>query len=308
MDVLLKNLPGTRKEKIHRLKKAGVFIKMMKFENVDVIDALYSILLQNTKFYRTDFRYDVEKICKSYESKEYEDKRFIWLSRRCGTYCFKEKDVVCQHTFAAAALDYYEDDPEILLYAVEVTGCEEERIMGNLYQLDYQWYRNQIKIYRDIIGYEEQEILRKLRLQKEYDGQNQGVFSKHLQSLHLRFLNEKADCKARDISEDVLQQNLLRHCFIVPISKQVRSFMESRREICILRLGNGVVLKISKGENALGLSIFDIKGTGTHLYNCVKDREMDMHDAYVCSGFIQSIIDAIGRVLETKNHGDIFCV
>lgn len=124
----------------------------MKFENVDVMDALYSILQQNTKFYRTDFRYDVEKICKSCESEEYEDKRFIWLSRRCGTYCFKEKDVVCQHTFAAAALDYYEDDSEILLYAVEVIGCEEERIMGNLYQLDYRWYCNQLKIYRDVMG------------------------------------------------------------------------------------------------------------------------------------------------------------
>lgn len=280
----------------------------MKFENVDVMDALYSILQQNTKFYRTDFRYDVEKICKSCESEEYEDKRFIWLSRRCGTYCFKEKDVVCQHTFAAAALDYYEDDSEILLYAVEVIGCEEERIMGNLYQLDYRWYCNQLKIYRDVMGYEDQEILCKIRLQKEYGRQEKGIFSKHLQSLRLRFPNEKAGCKERDNSENVSQQNLLRHCFIVPISKQVRSFMESHREICILRLANGVVLKLSKGENALGLSIFDIKGTGTHLYNYVKDSEMDVFDVHVCSGFIQSIIDAIGRVLETKNHGDIFCI
>lgn len=129
-----------------------------------------------------------------------------------------------------------------------------------------------------------------------------------LKSLHLRFPNEKAGCKERDNSENVSQQNLLRHCFIVPISKQVRSFMESHREICILRLANGVVLKLSKGENALGLSIFDIKGTGTHLYNYGKDSEMDVFDVHVCSGFIQSIIDAIGRVLETKNHGDIFCI
>ena len=30
--------------------------------------------------------------------------------------------------------------------------------------------------------------------------------------------------------------------------------------------------------------------------------------AGICTGLIQSIMETIGRVLETKNHGDIFCV
>lgn len=280
----------------------------MKLEKVNIIDALYSIFLQNTIFYRIDFRYDVEKICKGCQSKDYEDKRFIWLSRRYGTYCFKEKDVVCQHTFAAAVLDYYEDDSEVLLYAVEITGCEEERIVGNLYQLDYRWYCNQIRIHRDIIGYEEQEILRKLRLQKEYAGQKQGVFSKHLQSLHLRFSNEKTGCRTRDISENVSHQNLLKHCFVVPISKQVQFFMESKKKIGIFRLSKGVVLKLSKGENTLGIFISDMNGTSSYFYDYIKDSEMTISEVCICTGLIQSIMETIGRVLETKNHGDIFCV
>ena len=59
-----------------------------KYENLDVVNALWSIVKQNTGLYQSDFKFDKEKILQGVQSGSEKDRNLIWLSRSCGTCCF----------------------------------------------------------------------------------------------------------------------------------------------------------------------------------------------------------------------------
>ena len=114
-------------------------MKLQKFENVDVIASLEAIMKQNTAFYQSDFDIDKQILQKAAVSPVPEDKRLLWFSRPSGTCCFRERDVFLKDTRQHNTWRFYGEQTRdtILAYAVELTGTEQGKIKGNLYELDY---------------------------------------------------------------------------------------------------------------------------------------------------------------------------
>lgn len=59
-----------------------------KFEGVDILDFLGQVVELHTQHYKEDFDVDKELIQKVALSGEPEERRLLWMSRPCGTYCF----------------------------------------------------------------------------------------------------------------------------------------------------------------------------------------------------------------------------
>lgn len=121
---------------------------MNKFENVDIFASLDAIMRQNTGFFQSDFDIDKEIIAKAAASPNREDKTLLWFSRPSGTCCFRERDVFLKDTRQHNTWRFYGEQTRdtILAYAVELTGTEQGKIKGNLYELDYlQHFREVIE-------------------------------------------------------------------------------------------------------------------------------------------------------------------
>ena len=114
--------------------------KLNKFENVDVTASLEAIMKQNTAFYQSDFDIDKEIIKRAAESPNAGDKRLLWFSRPSGTCCIKERDAFLKDTREHNTWKFYGEQTRdrVLAYAVELTGIQDGKITGNLYELDYQ--------------------------------------------------------------------------------------------------------------------------------------------------------------------------
>ena len=112
---------------------------MQKFENVDILACLDAVMKQNTGFYQSDFEIDKKIIHEAAASPNREDKTLLWLSRPSGTHCFRERDVFLKDTRPYNTWKFHGEQTRdrILAYAVELTGIENGKIKGNLYELDY---------------------------------------------------------------------------------------------------------------------------------------------------------------------------
>lgn len=64
---------------------------MKKFESVDVLAALQSIMEQNTGFYQDDLKIDRDTLTEAAEGRDPNGKTFLWLSRPSGTQCNPER-------------------------------------------------------------------------------------------------------------------------------------------------------------------------------------------------------------------------
>ena len=198
-------------------------MKLQKFENVDVIASLEAIMKQNTAFYQSDFDIDKQILRKAAVSLIPEDKRLLWFSRPSGTCCFRERDVFLKDTRQHNTWRFYGEQTRdtILAYAVELTGTEQGKIKGNLYELDYlQHFREVIEksipadnytlIYEHgeltkLIRFEAQpndpEALKSLlrEQQKKRTPHTQRDFQLHIAALHDR----RIEAEARRIVENV---------------------------------------------------------------------------------------------------------
>lgn len=121
--------------------------KLNKFEDVDILASLEAILKQNTGFYQSDFDIDKQIIAEKAASPNKEDKTLLWLSRPSGTYCFRERDVFISDTAPNNTWCFYKEQTRdhILAYAVELTGVQDGKIKGNLYELDYEKHYERVK-------------------------------------------------------------------------------------------------------------------------------------------------------------------
>lgn len=111
----------------------------LKFENVDVLDALRRIMDRHTKHYKEDFDLDRQIIARLAQSPDPEDKHLLWMSRPMGTHCFRERDAFLLDSHEHKTWKFFDEqtnDP-ILAYAVELTGTEGGYICGTLHSLDY---------------------------------------------------------------------------------------------------------------------------------------------------------------------------
>lgn len=110
-----------------------------KFEGVDVLDFLGQVVELHTQYYKDDFDMDKELIPKLALSGEPEDRRLLWMSRPCGTYTLREREVYLEGSYANNVWRFYHEqtkDP-VLAYALSVKDVQGGKITGNIYPLDY---------------------------------------------------------------------------------------------------------------------------------------------------------------------------
>ena len=112
---------------------------MRKFLGCDVLAVLNEIMRHNTEYYQEDFEIDKEILSEAADENLKADKRFLWMSRKNGTHCLKEKELYLQDTPEYNTWLHYEKqiDDNIIAYAVEIDGCKNGVLTGDLYELDY---------------------------------------------------------------------------------------------------------------------------------------------------------------------------
>ena len=112
---------------------------MRKYENVDIIASLGAVMELNTEHYKSDFNYDMEMFMEAAQHPTKENTHLLWLSRHCGTECFRERDAYLKESQAHHTWTFHATTGDsILAYAVEITGLQDGKVMGNLFELDYR--------------------------------------------------------------------------------------------------------------------------------------------------------------------------
>lgn len=164
---------------------------MRKYEGVNIIAALGAVMENNTKHHRSDYRIDRKMFLEAATAPDGENNHLLWLSRKSGTECFQERNVYLKGTYAHNTWCYYADSADpIRAYAVQITGFEAAKVMGNLYELDYPRHVEQVK--RDalstaIVDVHFESGADKRYTYQEYDGDTGQLFSEHGKIAHAYF-------------------------------------------------------------------------------------------------------------------------
>ena len=119
----------------------------MKFENIDLVDALRRIMDIHTQNYKEDFELDAKLLYDLASSSSAEDKHLLWMSRPNGTYLLPEREVYVEDSYENKVWEFYHDqtrDP-ILAYAVEISCLEGDTVKGSLIELDYAAHVERMK-------------------------------------------------------------------------------------------------------------------------------------------------------------------
>ena len=93
---------------------------MPKFIGIDLLDSLEKIMKKNTQSYQSDFAYDrkdLEEAAAKVDALPLRERTYLWMSRRCGTWCLKEGRVFLKPT-AAHHIWTYEYLSCLTLYAM----------------------------------------------------------------------------------------------------------------------------------------------------------------------------------------------
>ena len=94
--------------------------------------------MENTTSYREDFAQDVAILKEAANSTKIEDRTFYWLSRPCGTWCIKEKDIFLKDSLPYNIWTYYESEHEhIKAFRVVIERTEGRKLIGQLIPFDY---------------------------------------------------------------------------------------------------------------------------------------------------------------------------
>lgn len=120
----------------------------LKFEGVDVLDFLGQVVELHTQHYKEDFDLDKELIAKLALSGEPEDRHLLWMSRPCGTYTLRERDIYLQDSHENKVWNFYHEqtkDP-ILAYALNLKGIRDGKVTGDIYTLDYGTHVERTKL------------------------------------------------------------------------------------------------------------------------------------------------------------------
>ena len=108
-------------------------------KKIDLLDFLSRVVLENTRAYQSDFEQDVKTLVRAAEEPNMENRVFYWMSRPCGTWCVKEREVFLRDSEAYHIWTHYESMPEgIRTYRVVVTGRQDGRIIGDVLPLHYR--------------------------------------------------------------------------------------------------------------------------------------------------------------------------
>lgn len=119
----------------------------MKYENIDLLDALQKIMDIHTEHCKEDFELDQKLIRSLAATQSSEDKHLLWMSRPHGTHVMREREVYIEDTYENKAWEFYHDQTsdDILAYSIEITGTENGSVVGNLIELDYDAHVERMK-------------------------------------------------------------------------------------------------------------------------------------------------------------------
>lgn len=118
-----------------------------KFENIDVIASLGAIMRGNTAYHQKDFNIDTEIMRDWLQKAVGEPTPLLWLRRPSGTHLFPERNVFIKDTRAYNTWVFFGEETRDLIraYAVELTGTDGGKLMGNLFELDYDAHSKHVK-------------------------------------------------------------------------------------------------------------------------------------------------------------------
>lgn len=119
----------------------------VRFEDVDLLGALSRIVDLHTQHYKEDFDLDKELISKLAVSERSEDKQLLWMSRPCGTYTLREREVYLDGSHENKVWRFYQEqtnDP-VLAYAISLKEVRDGKIFGDLYPLNYREHVERMK-------------------------------------------------------------------------------------------------------------------------------------------------------------------
>lgn len=176
---------------------------MNKFMDVDLIESLGAIMRQNTGFYQSDFEIDKEILREATSEPKDMDRTFVWLSRPCGTNCFREYKVFMKDSPSYNAWQFYGkmNYKRALAYVVEIIHNEGNVIKGNLYELDFQQHCEHVAAKALPIDQTKNGSIQHILWEEKQDRDRlkEGNFKKHLESL--RF--ERIETEGKGIVEKI---------------------------------------------------------------------------------------------------------
>jgi len=107
-----------------------------RFMDVDIIGFLGQIAEKTIVHYPNDFNIDKEALWKKAISENPASDRFMWHCCSYGTHILPEDEVFTRSTGAYGYwVDYRPNEPDMVGYAVEVTGYKDETVVGNVYDM-----------------------------------------------------------------------------------------------------------------------------------------------------------------------------
>ena len=191
---------------------------MRKFENVDVIAVLGAVVECNTEHYKSDFKYDIKAFKESVENPDSEGKRFLWLSRRSGTWCVSERETYLKNTAAFTIWNNCANiigencvNPMVIVpdrihaFAVEIKGLNNGRIIGDLHEIDYREHiRHLIKtvLPRHTVTAEYEDGTKLTLPHAKHDGKRERLYYQHGEIKSLKE-NPKDENALKNILADV---------------------------------------------------------------------------------------------------------
>lgn len=108
-------------------------------KQIDIIQFLSRIVQENTSTHQEDLQKDVRIIQRAVKESNMEDRAFYWMSRPCGTWCVKEREVFLRESEGHIIWTHYESMPEgIRAYRIVITGQRDGAAIGDVYPLDYK--------------------------------------------------------------------------------------------------------------------------------------------------------------------------
>lgn len=109
----------------------------IKFESVNLFETMGGIVEAHTRAYKEDFDVDKDILRAAAEGPP---KVFLWLCRTMGTWLLDERNIFLKATRESNTFRFYREQTRepVILFAVEVTGLDDDAVIGNLYLLDYQ--------------------------------------------------------------------------------------------------------------------------------------------------------------------------
>lgn len=109
---------------------------LRQFMGVNLIDFLGAIAEKTILHHPHDWKIDIEALWEAALSKNIEEKQLMWHVSSYGTHILNERDVFIKDTGPFGYwTNYRQNDPDMFGYAIEVTGCDGDDVLGNVYEV-----------------------------------------------------------------------------------------------------------------------------------------------------------------------------